>query len=141
MYKNGESLSLNSYQKIHLYGNTVGDLSTCRHRERVTGTAYTQEQARDELDKIKSTNYLKITFSKRAPSLPIAHTNQKVDEIYIGLDNRGFPHLLTVHKDKIQLYSKCSGSVAITNFSCDTVLSELLSFKRDENICKMLIKE
>jgi hypothetical protein len=141
LYKDGKSVLLNSYQMTYLYGNAIGYLSTCRHLQKVTGTTYTQEKARDELDMIKSANHLKITFSKGSPSLPIVHGNQQVDEIFVGFDSKGFPDLLTVHKDKIQLYSKCSGSIALINFSCDKVLSELLSFKIDDERCKIYLKE
>ncbi len=73
--------------------------------------------------------------------MPIAHGNQQVDEMFIDFDNMGFPNIVTLNKDKIQLYSKYSGSIAITNFSCNKVLSELLSFKIDELRCKIYLKE
>ena len=69
--------------------------------------------------------------------MPIAHGNQQVDEMFIDFDNMGFPNIVTLNKDKIQLYSKYSGSIAITNFSCNKVLSELLSFKIDQEKCRI----
>jgi len=69
------------------------------------------------------------------------HGNQEIDELFVGIDNIGFPNLLTVSEGKIQLYSKYSGSVAITNFSCGKVLSELLSFKMDDERCKILMNK
>ena len=141
LYKDGKSVALNSYQAAYLYGNTIGYFSTCRHLQRVAGSTYNKEKAREELAKIKSGNHLKINFRKGSPSLPIAYGNQEVDELFVGFADQGFPNLVTVSDDKIQLYSKCSGSAAITNFSCDEVLSVLLSFKIDEQRCKIYLKK
>jgi len=141
LYKDGKSIPLNSYHKTYLYGNTVGYLSTCKHLEKVTGNTYIEENGSETLAKIKSGNNVKIKFSKGSPSLPIAHGNEETEELYIGYDKNGFPNIITLNKDKIQLYSKCSGSAAITNFSCNKVLSELLSFKIDEQRCKIYLKE
>ncbi len=73
--------------------------------------------------------------------MPIAHGNQKVEDIFIGFDNKGFPNIVTTNEDIIQMYSKCSGSIAITNFSCDKVMSELLSFEMDNERCKFLLNK
>ena len=139
LYKDGYSVSLNSYLQTYLYGNAVGYLSTCRHLEKVTGKPVNKLSTVKVLDKIKSGNHLKVTFSKDSPKLPIADTYEVVDEIYIGFDDRGSPGIITLNEDKIQLYSKCSGAVSITNFSCNQVLSELLNINIDSDRCNFFM--
>lgn len=137
LFKDNFSLSLTSYQQISLYGSAVAYLSTCRHLERVTGENINKDSAHKGLIRIKSGNYLRISFSMGTASIPIAHGFQETDYIYIGIDNIGFPAVVTLHEDKIQLYAKCSGEVAIKNFSCNQTLSELLSFNIDADMCKI----
>lgn len=137
LYKNRKSIPLNTYHKTYLYGNTIGYLSTCRHLEKVTGNTDNKEDAAEVLAEINSGDHLKISFTKGSPKLPIAYGNDEVDELYVGFDKKGFPNIISMNEDKIQLYSKCSGSIAITNFSCDQVLSELLSFELDQEKCRI----
>lgn len=141
LYKNGSLVPLNSYQATYLYGNTIGLLSTCRHLEIVTGNTYTEENGSEALAKIKSGNHVEITFSKGSPRLPIAHGNEEIEVLHAGFDKNGFPSVVTVNKGKVQLYAKCSGSITIANFSCDKLLSELLSFEIDNERCKTYLKE
>lgn len=136
LFKDSFSLSLTSYQQTSLYGSAAAYLSTCRHLERVTGENINKDSAHKGLVRIKAGNYLKITFSMGTASLPIAHGFQETDYIYVGIDNNGFPAVVTLHEDKIQLYAKCSGEVAIKNFSCNNILSEQLSFEIDNENCK-----
>jgi len=139
LYKDGYNVFLNSYQQTYLYGNAVGYLSTCRHLEKVTGKPVNKESTVKVLDKIRAGNYLKITFSKDSPKLPIAETNEVVKAIYIGFDETGFPGIITMNSNEIQLYAKCSGAVSITNFSCNQLLSDLLNIKIDSERCDFFI--
>ncbi|NIV41899.1 MAG: hypothetical protein GWN50_05960 [Candidatus Dadabacteria bacterium] len=138
LYKDTELITLNSSRRTHIIYISKEYLNACRKYEDVTGTTFTQNEARDRLYRITTGDYIKITFPNDTTDLPIAHGNQKFDKILIGIDNRGFPDLITVHDEKIQLYTKCSGTVAITKFSCNKVLSELLSFKTDVELCKIM---
>lgn len=140
LYKEAELITLNSSQRTHIINSSKEYVNACRKYEDVTGITFTQKEAKASLNRITSGDYIIIAFSDDSTDLPIAHGTQKVDKLFIGIDNRGFPDLITVYDEKIQLYSKCSGTVAITNFSCDKALSEFLSFKRDEDMCELYNK-
>jgi len=119
-------------QQQHLYEKTAGLFSTCNQLDTITGKDIPVADEKQALNKLQQGNYLAISFGAKAATFPILDRLQTVETMYVGIRDDGLPSIITINKGDIQLYAKCQGYVAIRNFSCDTVLAELLGFKIDQ---------
>jgi len=135
LFNNSSNIKLNWDQKLHLYENTIGYLSTCRHLDRVIGNDVPIEKENESLKLITQGKYLKLSFGINRPRFPMGNGIQEVENIYVGIGSDGSPNLITENRGEIQLYAKCRGHYAILNYSCDIVLSKLLDFEINQELC------
>ena len=138
LYKNASSLNLNWDQKLHLYENTIGYLSTCHHLDKVIGKDVPVEDEKKAFLTLSQGSYIKLSFADGKPRFPISAGLQEVSSIYVGIRNDGLPNIITENKGNIQLYAKCQGHYALLNYSCDRILSKLLAFEINQKLCASL---
>ena len=138
LFKESSTIKLSWNQKLHLYENTIGYLSTCWHLDKIIGKNVESKTENNALKLLTQGSYLKLSFRTNKPRFPIANEVQEVENIYVGIRVDGIPNLITENSGDVQLYGKCQGHYALLNYSCDTILSNLLDFKIDHKLCARL---
>jgi hypothetical protein len=121
-----KSINLSYEQKEYVYGKAISHLETCNIGN---SSAATQTLSDENISKLEKTAHIRITFNKNNVSLPVGAEIVNVHTIYIlfypTID--AIAQIATLHTDKIQHYSKCSGHSALYNLTCDRVISKIMS--------------
>ncbi len=134
----GEEKLLDNNQSIHLYSHAVGYLATCHRLEDIVRDREktSTEILQNHLSDVRSGDHIQIRSQAGKWVLPLLAKNQEIEEIYVGFTANNLPDIVTKNGEHIQLYSKCMGLMALANFPCDPVISELMQLTPRVSLCE-----
>jgi hypothetical protein len=131
------TIELNGFQQEYIYGKVVAHLATCS----IGNPPNTQLASKENLENLHSKKHIELQFPSGAIKIPIGNTLSEVSGVFILFESANAPaRVVKMSGNILQFYSKCSGYSALYSFTCDDVISKIMSVG-SKNTCNRISTE
>jgi hypothetical protein len=130
-------IALRNVQQQYIYGKVIAHLESCN----IGNPPNSQLASKENIEKLKGAKHIVLLFPKGAIKILIGAELSEVSEVYVTFTSENSPAgIVTKQGNMLQHYSKCSGHSALYSFTCDTVISKLMSVG-SKSICDQILAE
>jgi hypothetical protein len=130
-------IELRDIQRQYIYGKVIAHLES----RNIGNPPNAQLASKENIEKLKGTKHIGLLFPKGAIKIPIGAELSEVSEVYVTFTSENSPAgIVTKYGNVLQHYSKCSGHSALYSFTCDKVISKLMSMG-SKNTCDQILAE